>query len=222
MGRAVRPCRVRTSARRRRRSRWRAPPDRGDGGHPRRGCPPRPRRRGQGRRPTRVPAVERGVVDLRMELDAPGEAADAEALRAAASWPFVDLDRAGRRLEAVLVPVQARARRPGSRPAPGRRRSTRRAAPRSRAGVGRRTFSPPCARASSCEPRQTPRNGISRSTASRISSTSGSSAGSHAACSPPRLDDPVHVEVRAACRSAPRPGRAAPRRCRGTAAADGG
>jgi hypothetical protein len=41
-----------------------------------------------------------------MKLDAPREAADAEALRAAAVRPCVDLDGAGWRLEAVLVPVQ--------------------------------------------------------------------------------------------------------------------
>jgi hypothetical protein len=56
--------------------------------------------------PARVPAVQRGLVDLGMELDAPCEAAGAEALRAAAFRACVDLDRAGRRLDAVLVPVQ--------------------------------------------------------------------------------------------------------------------
>ena len=66
-----------------------------------------------------------GGVDLRMELDAPREAADAEALRAAASRPCVDLDGAGRRLDAVLVPVQGvRAGRNAAR-APDRRRSPR-------------------------------------------------------------------------------------------------
>ena len=108
-----------------------------------------------------------------MELDAPREAADAEALRAAASRPCVDLDGAGRRLDAVLVPVQRVGAGAGSRPAPGRRAITVDRRPRDEPALAGATTSPPSACASSCAPRQTPRNGISRATASRISSTSG-------------------------------------------------
>ena len=70
---------------------------------------------------------------------------------------------AGRRFDAVLVPVQAVGVRRAARPRSGRRlESAVSAAPRPRAGAADGETSPPCASASSCAPRQTPRNGISR------------------------------------------------------------
>ena len=136
-------------------------------------------------RPGRVPAVERGLVELRMELDAPREAAEAERFRPAASRPLQELGGGGRRLDAVLVPVQAvRAGRELLEDRVVARSDVSGAQVTSRRG--RRETVPPCASASSCAPRQTPRNGISRSTASRISSSSGSNCGSHADASPPK------------------------------------
>src|SRR3954451_21073574 len=55
--------------------------------------------------PGGIPPVERGGVDLGMELDA-GRGADPERL-AEPVRAVEQLDGAGRRLEAVLVPVQA-------------------------------------------------------------------------------------------------------------------
>ena len=57
--------------------------------------------------PVRVPAVERGLVELRMKLDAPREAAEAERFRPAALRAFQELRGARRRFDPVLVPVQA-------------------------------------------------------------------------------------------------------------------
>ena len=94
----------------------------------------------------------------------------------------------GRRLEAVLVPVQ--------RVRAGRDRAQHRVVaiehgdrrPGHEPALGSRMFSPPCARESNWAPRQTPSTGISRATASRSSSASVAPApGSQAACSPPRL-----------------------------------
>ena len=142
VGRAAGSLRARR-VRRRRRSRSRAPPERGDGGHPRAGV-----RLGHAGGRKDVPPLARTsrparLVDLGMELDAPGEAADAEALRAAALWPFVDLDAPGRRLEAVLVPVQGVGVRRGCAPSTGSSAITRERGPGDEAAFGRWTFSPP-------------------------------------------------------------------------------
>src|SRR3954468_22736579 len=55
----------------------------------------------------RVPALERGRVDLRVELEGVGAAAGPERLDAVCARAE-QLDRAGRQLEHVLVPVQRR------------------------------------------------------------------------------------------------------------------
>ena len=56
--------------------------------------------------PVDVPVVDRGLVELGVELHAPRALADAEAL-ARAGGRTQQLDRAGRQREAVLVPVHA-------------------------------------------------------------------------------------------------------------------
>ena len=179
---------------------------RAGGGRPRRGrpprsCPPRPRRTATRRTSRRAPRRRPRGGTGRPTRERPTRKPSARP----PSRPCVDLDGARRRLEAVLVPVQ-RVRAGRDRAEDGSSAITVSGSQLTNR-FGSRRFSPPVARASSCAPRQTPRNGISRATASAISSTSGASAGSHASCSPPKDTSP----------SRPSSDGSSPRKCSSTA-----
>ena len=141
--------------------------------------------------PALVPVLERGLVELGVELHAPRALADPEALAgpgaaSAAARPPPAAARSRPRSSGC------RRRRPAGRPARDRRRRPAAARSSGQARCRRSSLrtSPPCACASSCAPRQTPSTGTPRAVASRSSAAWPASPGSRAFCSPPSTTIP--------------------------------